>query len=317
MDEPKRESMKLTLTPIAKARLRELASRSKLSVSDYVEQHLASAFPDKAAPVSKNLQALSQIPTDKRFNLPLVTVIPTTKLRHQMVLSEAVEGRFKRIEQEYAARDKLAHHGLRHRQKILLYGYPGCGKTLGAERLAYNMGLPLVKVRLEAMMSSFLGETAQNLRLVFEKISGESCLLLLDECDSIARSRTDSQDVGEIKRVVNTFLQVLDEFESSSGILVAATNLNESLDTALWRRFDDLIEVPKPNAQGLECIVKQTLSGIEVESINWGLVIQQMQGFCAAQAVKVAQDAAKQVILERKEKVTQEGLLTAIEEIRI
>jgi SpoVK/Ycf46/Vps4 family AAA+-type ATPase len=234
-----------------------------------------------------------------------------------MVLPEAVEKRFQRIEREYAARDRLAHHGLRYRQKILLYGLPGCGKTLGAERLAWNTGLPLLKVRFDAMVSSFLGETANNLRLVFDKASAEPCLLFLDECDSIAKSREDTQEVGEIKRVVNTFLQILDEYESSSGLLVAATNLNKSLDTALWRRFDDLIEVPKPGEQELEFILKQTLSGIEVGSINWSLIIKQMNGFSAAQAVRAAQDAAKRAILEREELVIQEHLAEAIEEIKI
>jgi SpoVK/Ycf46/Vps4 family AAA+-type ATPase len=269
------------------------------------------------SPVSENLQALSELPTSKRFNLPLVTVIPREKLRHHMVLPEVVEKRFQRIEREYAARDRLAHHGLRYRQKILLYGLPGCGKTLGAERLAWNTGLPLLKVRFDAMVSSFLGETANNLRLVFDKASAEPCLLFLDECDSIAKSREDTQEVGEIKRVVNTFLQILDEYESSSGLLVAATNLNKSLDTALWRRFDDLIEVPKPGEQELEFILKQTLSGIEVGSINWSLIIKQMNGFSADQAVRAAQDAAKRAILEREELVIQEHLAEAIEEIKI
>lgn len=269
------------------------------------------------SPVSENLQALSELPTSKRFNLPLVTAIPREKLRHHMVLPEVVEKRFQRIEREYAARDRLAHHGLRYRQKILLYGLPGCGKTLGAERLAWNTGLPLLKVRFDAMVSSYLGETANNLRLVFDKASAEPCLLFLDECDSIAKSREDTQEVGEIKRVVNTFLQILDEYESSSGLLVAATNLNKSLDTALWRRFDDLIEVPKPGEQELEFILKQTLSGIEVGSINWSLIIKQMNGFSAAQAVRAAQDAAKRAILEREELVIQEHLAEAIEEIKI
>jgi SpoVK/Ycf46/Vps4 family AAA+-type ATPase len=267
--------------------------------------------------VSENLQSLSELPTNKRFNLPLVTVIPREKLRHHMVLPEVVEKRFQRIEREYAARDRLAHHGLRYRQKILLYGLPGCGKTLGAERLAWNTGLPLIKVRFDAMVSSFLGETASNLRLVFEDAAKNPCLLFLDECDSIAKSREDSQEVGEIKRVVNSFLQILDEYEPSSGLLVAATNLNKSLDTALWRRFDDLIEVPKPGEKELEFILRDTLSAVEIGSINWSAIIKQMSGFSAAQAVRVAQDAAKRAILEREDLVIQEHLEEAIQEIKV
>ncbi|MEC4887238.1 MAG: ATP-binding protein [Scytonema sp. PMC 1070.18] len=269
------------------------------------------------APSVSEPPALSELPSSKRFNLPLVSVIPREKLRHHMILPENVEKRFRRIEREYAARDRLGHYGLRYRQKILLYGPPGCGKTLGAERLAWNTGLPLLKVKFDAMVSSFLGETASNLRLVFEDASKNPCLLFLDECDSIAKSREDFQEVGEIKRVVNTFLQILDEYQPTSGLLVAATNLNKYLDTALWRRFDDLIEVPKPGEDELEFILKETLSAIEVGSINWSAIVEQMRDFSAAQAVRVAQDAAKRAILEREELVIQEHLEEAIAEIKV
>ena len=232
-----------------------------------------------------------------------------------MVLPELVEKRFRRIEREYAARDRLAHYGLRYRQKILLYGPPGCGKTLGTERLAWYTGLPLLKVRFDAMVSSFLGETASNLRAVFDRAATNPCLLFFDECDSIAKSREDGQEVGEMKRVVNAFLQILDEYELFSGLLVAATNLNRSLDTALWRRFDDQIEVPKPGEKELEFILKETLAKIEVGYINWLPILEKMKGFSAAQAVRVAQDAAKQAILEREGLVIHEHLEEAINEI--
>ncbi len=266
---------------------------------------------------TSDVETLSVLPTSKKFNTPLVTFIPREKLRHQMILPSSVEKRFQRIEKEYAARDRLAHHGLRYRQKILLFGVPGCGKTMGAERLAWNTGLSFLKVRFDAMVSSYLGETASNLRSVFDLAAQNPYLLFFDECDSIAKSREDMQEVGEIKRVVNTFLQMLDEYESYSGLLIAATNLNKSLDTALWRRFDDVIEVPLPGKKELESIVRQTLSAIEVGSINWQLIIQQMEGFSAAQAVRVAQDAAKRAILDREELVIQEHLEEAIKEIKV
>ena len=270
--------------------------------------------PSAAPPISESLQSLSELPTSKRFHLPLVTVIPRKKLRHHIILPEKTEKRFQRIEREYAARDRLAHYGLRYRQKILLYGHPGCGKTLGAERLAWNTGLPLLKVRFDAMVSSFLGETASNLRAVFEEAAKNPCLLFFDECDSIAKSREDVQEVGEIKRIVNSFLQILDEYEPSSGLFVAATNLNKSLDSALWRRFDDIIQVPKPGEDELRIILKQTLSAVELGVIDWPRIIKKMEGFSAAQAVLAAQDAAKRAILEREDLVIQEHLEEAIDE---
>jgi SpoVK/Ycf46/Vps4 family AAA+-type ATPase len=265
----------------------------------------------------EQLNSLTELPLSKRNNLPLATFIPRDKLRHYMVLPESVEERFQRIEREYAARDRLAHYGFPYRQKILLYGPPGCGKTLGAERLAWNTGLPLLKVRFDIIISSFLGETSSNLRTLFEQVTKTPCLLFLDECDSLAKSREDIQEIGEIKRVVNTFLQILDDYESPHGLLVAATNLNKSLDSAIWRRFDDVIEVPKPGEEELEFIIKQTLATVELGIIDWKEILKKMTGFSASQAVRVAQDAAKRAILERENLVIQPHLEKAVEEIRV
>jgi len=262
-----------------------------------------------------NAHSLTLLSSKQRFNHPFIVTVPRERLRHHMILSDTVEERFRRIEREYVARDRLAHHGLRYRQKILLYGTPGCGKTMGAERLAWNTGLTLVKVRFDAMVSSFLGETATNLREVFETASQTPCLLFIDECDAIAKSREDIQEVGEIKRVVNTFLQLLDEYEASNGLLVAATNLTKFLDEAVWRRFDDVIEVPKPTAMEIEAILKQTLSSVEVGLINWKIIVQKLDKFSAAQIVRVAQDAAKRAILDREELVIQEHLEASIQDV--
>jgi SpoVK/Ycf46/Vps4 family AAA+-type ATPase len=260
-------------------------------------------------------QSLIELPTSKRSQLPLVTVIPREQLRHYTVLADQVEKRFKRIESEYTARDRLARYGFHYKQKILLYGPPGCGKTMSAERLAWNTGLPLLKVRFDVMVSSYLGETASNLREIFEMAAKSPCLLFLDECDSIAKSREDHHEVGEIKRVVNTFLQILDEYHPASGLLVAATNLDKSLDTALWRRFDDIIAVPKPTQKELEALLQQTLVAMEKGLINWGLIAEKMKGLSAADAVRIAQDAAKRAILEREDLVLQEHLEAAIQEL--
>ena len=274
------------------------------------------ATPTDTATLTKQ-QSLTELPTSKRSQVPLVTAIPREKLRHHTILPEAVEQRFQRIEREYAARDRLAHHGFSYKQKILLYGLPGCGKTMSAERLAWNTGLPLLKVRFDAMVSSYLGETASNLREIFEVAAKTPCLLFLDECDSLAKSREDNNEVGEMKRVVNTFLQILDEYSASSGLLVAATNLNKSLDMALWRRFDDAIEVPMPTETELAALLKQTLIAMEKGSIDWKIVVNKMKGFSAAQAVRVAQDAAKRAILDREELVLQEHLEAVIKEISV
>ncbi|MEM9449210.1 MAG: ATP-binding protein [Cyanobacteria bacterium P01_E01_bin.6] len=286
-------------------------AKSENSLSGSARENLSTSLEQ----VASNTRSLSLLSSKHRFNHPFIVTIPRDNLRHHMILADAIETRFRRIEREYAARDRLSHHGLRYRQKILLYGSPGCGKTMGAERIAWNTGLTLVKVRFDAMVSSYLGETATNLREVFETAAAFPCLLFIDECDSLAKSREDGQEVGEIKRVVNTFLQLLDEYEVSNGLLVAATNLTKFLDEAVWRRFDDAIEVPKPTEQEIEVILKQTLSSVEIGLIDWNAIIQKMLDFSAAQVVRVAQDAAKRAILDREELVIQEHLEESIQDV--
>lgn len=268
------------------------------------------------APLPNQSQnSLTPLVSKHRFNHPFVVTIPREKLRHHMILSDEMEERFCRIEREYAARDRLAHYGLRYRQKVLLYGLPGCGKTMAAERLAWNTGLTLIKIRFDAMVSSYLGETATNLREVFETAAQQPCLLFIDECDSLAKSREDQQEVGEIKRVVNTFLQLLDEYEANNGLLVAATNLTKFLDEAVWRRFDDVIEVPRPTKREIEGILKQTLATVEIGTINWQATIQRLENVSAAQIVRIAQNAAKRAILDREDLVIQEHLDASIKDV--
>jgi len=256
-----------------------------------------------------------------RDRLSMATIVEREKLRHDMVLPDAVEDRFRRIECEYAARARLAVHNLHYRQKILLYGVPGCGKTLGAERLAWNTGLTLVKVQFDSILSSFLGDTAKNLRKVFDEISETPCVLFFDECDSILRTREDNKDVGEVKRIVNTFLQVLDEYNPDNGLIVMATNLTKSLDSAVWRRFDDVIELPKPSKREVQLLLVHTLQvsfpKTQTEELDWDILLPEMDGFSAAQVVKVAQNAAKFAILQHQLKaVTQPLLMDAIQEIK-
>jgi len=254
------------------------------------------------------------IPTDKRHNLPLAKFIDRDELRHEMVLPQGTEDKIRRIEKEFAAKERLAHHGLKYRQKILFYGGPGCGKSMSAERIAWNLGLPFLKVRFDVMISSFLGETASNLNRLFEGIKDYPCVLLLDEFDIVGKTRTNSHDVGEMHRIVNILLTLLEEY-NAPGILIATTNLENALDEALFRRFDDIIEMPKPSNLEILRLLKMTLSAIEKsKDINWDFLVEKMQGFSPALVVKIANDAAKLSVIGNEKILKQSFIERSLEE---
>lgn len=254
------------------------------------------------------------IPTDKRNNFPLATSIDRDELRHEMVLPSETEEKIRRIEKEFAAKERLAHHGLQYRQKVLIYGAPGCGKSMSAERIAWNLGLPFLKVRFDVIISSFLGETASNLTRLFGGIKDYPCVLLFDEFDIVGKTRTNSQDVGEMHRVVNILLTLLEQY-NSKGILIATTNIENALDQALFRRFDDIIEMPKPSREEILRLTKLTLSSIEKsKEINWNYLVDRMIGFSSAIVVKVSNDAAKIAIIGNEKVVQQSHIEKSLNE---
>jgi SpoVK/Ycf46/Vps4 family AAA+-type ATPase len=245
----------------------------------------------------------SALPTSKRDNSQLVSFVPRELLKHHMVLPSDVEKRLQSIEKEYAARERLGKYNLIPKKKILLHGPPGCGKTLSAERIAWNLGLPLVKVRFDALLSSYFGESAANLRSVFDYCKKEPVVLLLDECDFIAKSRVTNHDVGEVPRIVNMLLTLLDEY-NAHGLIIATTNLKISLDEALFRRFDDVIEIPMPTVEEREKLLEMTLSAIPVDAnVDFYSVAEQMDGYSYANIVLTAQRAAKYSVLAGNKKV--------------
>lgn len=256
------------------------------------------------------------IPTDRRYNVPLATSVDREKLRHEMVLPIDVDGKIDRIEKEYVARERLKLHGLKPKQKILLYGAPGCGKSMTAERIAYNVGLPFLKVSFEAIVSSYLGESALNLKKLFDAVQNFPCVLLLDEFDFIAKSRSNGQDVGEMHRIVNILLNLLEDFDAP-GILIATTNFKGIIDFALFRRFDEIIEMPRPAEKEIERLLRQSLSGMQTKGIQLEDVISRLVGFSSALIVKIANDAAKISVIEGQGILEQQHLEKSIKENQI
>lgn len=191
--------------------------------------------PAKATPLARAPRNLEQI---------LSVGYSETKLA-DLVLAPETRASLERYVIEQRRAQALADHGLKPRRRLLLHGPPGCGKTMTAQALAGELKLPLIRVRLEVVFSKYLGETASTLSDVFTEAARVRGVYLFDEFDALGRTRLDDGEVGEIKRVVTTFLQLLDADHSES-LLIAATNTGHALDTALFRRFDDVLELPEP-----------------------------------------------------------------------
>ncbi len=312
---PSEES--LDLVKIAQEIISEERKKGHTNLAGDLEMILKKRLSHESNKPKGKVVPLHDIPTDKRYKIPLAKYVDREELRHHMILPASVEEKIRRIEEEYAGRERLAHFGLKPRKKILFYGYPGCGKSMSAERIAWNLGLPFLKVRFEAVISSFLGESAGNLRGIFDSIADYPCVLLLDEFDYIGKKRSNSNDVGEMHRIVNILLNLMEEY-SSPGILIATTNLESSLDTALFRRFDDVIEIPLPSENEILQLLKSTLSSIKISNkINWKKLTERLNGYSAAIIVKIAQDASKEAVLKQDLPVNELHLLKAIEENQV
>lgn len=236
------------------------------------------------------------LPRDSRDAASLVTIREPVATMEDVILDDGTRLRVDRVMDENRSRDRLAAFNLRPKQKLLFCGPPGCGKTLTAEATAHELGLPFALTRVDAVVSSYLGETSANLRRVFDFATANPCVLLLDEFDSIGKSRDDLHEVGELKRVVNSFLQMLDGF-SGQGLVIAATNHQSLLDPALWRRFDEVIYFPKPTANEIVLLVKMLLRGVEKEAFEPSSLARSFKGFAHSEICDVVNGAIKKMVL--------------------
>ncbi len=260
-------------------------------------------------------ERLQPIPLTKpRGELSGLLSVEYPKLRlKDMVLSPAIANRLRRLIKEHSQIRKLRAHSLAPRKKLLLVGPPGTGKTLTASVLAGELGLPLFVVRLDSLMTKYMGETAAKLRLIFDAIEQTRGVYLFDEFDSIGSRRGLSNDVGEMRRVLNSFLQMVEQ-DNSDSLLIAATNHPELLDRALFRRFDDVIEYHLPNKKEIIAALKAKLAAYKIARIPWSKVADQATGLSFGDLTRACEDAIKDVIIHDRDKVTQADLIRAIEE---
>lgn len=219
-----------------------------------------------------------------------------------------------RVISENRSRARLERFGVSPRRRLLFHGAPGCGKTLAAAVLAGEMGLPLMTVRIDALFSRFLGATAVQLRAIFAEMPRRPGVYLFDEFDAVAKARGDSQDVGEMHRVVTAFLRLVDTDHSGS-ILVAATNHIELLDRAVFRRFDVIVPFDRPTVDQLATLLKLRLSTVGLREEAAEGLAGNAQGWSFAEVARACDDAVRTMALDDREQVSEDDVTLALEEL--
>ncbi|MBK9617764.1 MAG: AAA family ATPase [Candidatus Obscuribacter sp.] len=276
--------------------------------------HILARELKKALGDQKKSGDLVVLPTGKD-RVSLLNVRRSEISRDRLVLTSRTSKKIERVLLEHKSVLRLAKHGYQPKRKLLFWGPPGCGKTLTAHFLAHELGLEIGTVRLSSLISSYLGDTATHLESVFEIANKSPMVLLIDEVDAVGKTRDDPNDVGELKRVVNTLLQAMDNFVGNQSILIAATNHEYVLDAALWRRFDDAIEFPLPEEVEIYADLKRLLSGIEFEA-SLKSIVPMLISLSFAEIERITTEAVKTMILEHRDFLTYEDIAGQLEQLK-
>ena len=256
-----------------------------------------------AVPISRPRGELSSL---------LSVSYPKTRLA-DMVLDDTLAEQLQRVIREQRHASRILEHGLSPRRKLLLVGAPGTGKTMTAAVLAGELGLPLFQVRLDGLITKFMGETAAKLRQIFDATEQTRGVYLFDEFDAIGSQRGLTNDVGEIRRVLNSFLQMLEQ-DQSQGLILAATNHPEILDYALLRRFDDVLHYSLPDARHIVLLLKTRLGRLMPRSLSWSKLAIAAHGLSYAEVNRAAEDVRKEALIRQSDRLTFADVETALGE---
>ena len=263
-------------------------------------------------PVRSSGNSFDPVPTDGERRTPLLSIRTPDRYFDDLILSSELRDSFCRVMTEVRGWDVLEANGLTPTRRLLFCGPSGCGKTVSAEAISSELGLPLLYVRFDSVVSSLLGETAANLRKVFDYASRGQWVVFFDEFDAIGRSRDDATEHGEIKRVVNSFLQLLDGFEGRS-LVIAATNFAQVLDPAIWRRFDDVLRFELPDRDSLLALVAIRLRPLNAKKAHILEIVDAMAGATFADAERACLDIRKGCAMRGEHAVQASDLAIAVE----
>lgn len=259
-----------------------------LKSSQKVKPMVTMTISASSALEGETLTEKTPVPVDKETAAPILEVIFDNGLpQDEPLFNDQIKEAVDSVVLEWTNYGKLVKMNATPSRSCLIYGEPGTGKTHLAKWIAKRVGLPVVLAKLDGIVSSFLGTSSRNISNLFKFANRYKCVLLLDEFDAIAKLRDDPQEVGEVKRIVNTLLQCLDD-RDEVGFTIGVTNHEQLLDPAIWRRFDVQIEIPKPSEGVVPVLVKKFVkpleySEAEVQFLSWCL-----QGATGADVQKMA-----------------------------
>jgi len=231
-----------------------------------------------------------------------------------VVLNDRLLARFHDILRQQRRRDWLREHGKTPARRILFVGPPGSGKTMSAEALAGELHLPLFIIRLEGLITRYMGETAAKLRLIFDETAKRRGVYLFDEFDAVGGQRTAVNDVAEMRRVLNSFLQFMEEGNSTDSVILCSTNHPSLLDRALLRRYDQVLEFDAPTSEQIKKLVLSSVTPMKTVRPAWKHIIQSAEGLSQSEIVRAADDAVKMAILDQRNQLTTEDIVSRLQE---
>jgi len=296
---------------------REYIEREKRMKHTQVAKDLEKALFDRNGKGTsfseRRFKNVIPIPRDSEKGFPLLEVQQNEDCYENLIVSDNVKKQLDQIIREFKDSDILATYNLSYKKKILLCGKPGTGKTYTTKIVSSLLNIPLVYIRFDSIISSYLGETASNLRKVFDYIEQGTWIVLFDEFDIIGKNRDDIHEHGEIKRVVNNFLQMMDNYNGTS-ILFAATNHQYLLDPAIWRRFDDVLFYVLPDLETRQRLFERYLKPLKREqNISLKSIIERSEGLSHADIQMIAIEAMKLSIINARNTLTEDDINRALD----
>jgi SpoVK/Ycf46/Vps4 family AAA+-type ATPase len=279
------------------AELRELVDKSRHSQ--------APVTSPRAVPIARPAGELAGL---------VAASYPDTRLS-DMVLDAEVSEHLGEVVRQSRQRELLRSHGLSPVRKLLLVGPPGCGKTMSAAAIAGECGLPLMSVQLHVLITKYMGETAAKLHLIFGAMAETRGVYVFDEFDALGAERSLRNDIGEIRRVLNSFLQFLERDESES-IIVAATNFVGMLDSALFRRFDEVIEYRLPTPAMARALVENRMSQFDLTAVDWKTLSLSFGKLSHAEIARACEETARHAVLASRRRIETIALRHSLERRR-